>query len=42
LEKVEQKIWLHLSTFGKSRAKDLAQPFLKVDKKYVNPLAPPF
>jgi len=30
-EKVEQNIWLNLTTFKKSRAKYLAQPFLKVD-----------
>ena len=33
VKKVEQKIWLHSSTFIKSRAKDLAPPFLKVDSK---------
>ena len=26
-------IWLHLTTFQKSGAKDLAQPFIKVDSK---------
>jgi hypothetical protein len=30
-KKVVQKFWLNLTTFEKSRAKVLAQPFLKVD-----------